>query len=180
MYHDSRRRFPSLRETETAVADPPARRAHPGLVEQNLPDVFSVAVQETGAADLTTDTATVQVVTDGFGVGRFLPALVASGPVCPIVDLVGCFYGDFGDFPLLADWFSVQFDFHWVFLAVSPLSGGERERGRVRERRGGGGGGGGGRGSEREREGDRERVVLVVPILENLHTPYTMQRRDQQ
>ena len=93
--------------TEAAVTDPSAWRALPLLpgtnevekvsnthstqnqceynpvgthrIQQSVTDLLSVAVTETGAAELTPHADTLWVAAVGFGVCRFLAALVASG-----------------------------------------------------------------------------------------------------
>lgn len=48
-------------------------------IQQSISDLLSVAVTETGAAELTPHSHTLWVTAVGFGVGCFLAALVASG-----------------------------------------------------------------------------------------------------
>lgn len=65
--------------TEAAVTDPSAWRTLPLRIQQSVSDLLSVAVTETGATELTPHPHTLWVTAVGFGVGRFLAALVASG-----------------------------------------------------------------------------------------------------
>ena len=138
MNHDPSRRFPSFRETETAVADTSAGRAHPLFLQQGFPDVFPVAIQEARTAKLPTDATTIDVVADRFGVGGLLSALVASGTVYTVVDLFCGPDGHFVDFPFFAHRFLVQCYFdRLVIITMSPFSAGRGRRER-RERREGG------------------------------------------
>ena len=50
--HDSRGRVALLGQAEAAIADAPARWTHPLVVQEDLPDVLSVPILETGAAEL--------------------------------------------------------------------------------------------------------------------------------
>ena len=99
MDHYPRGGFPALREAETAVANPSARRAHPGLVQESILDVLSVAIEQTRTTKLSTDTAAVDVVAHGFCINCLLSALVASGTVYAVIDLFGRFNGHFVYFP---------------------------------------------------------------------------------
>ena len=53
--HDSRGRVALLGQAEAAVADAPARWTHPLVVQEDLSDVLSVPILETGAAELSAD-----------------------------------------------------------------------------------------------------------------------------
>lgn len=74
--------------TEAAVADPSARRALPLRIQQSVSDLLSVAVTETGAAELAPHPDTLWIAAVGFGVDCFLAALVASGSSGAVVDFL--------------------------------------------------------------------------------------------
>ena len=77
-----------LWQAEAAVADLPTGRTHPLPVQQGLPHTFPIPVLQAWPAELTSDPTAVLVMTDGFCVYGLLPALVASGAVRTIIDLV--------------------------------------------------------------------------------------------
>ena len=97
MNHDPSRRLPALREAKTAVADSATRWADPGALQEDLANVFAIAIQETRSAKLTPDPATISIVADGFGVYGLLPALVTRGAVDSVVDFVRRLDGYFVD-----------------------------------------------------------------------------------
>lgn len=97
MNHDPGRRLPTLREAKTAVADPATRRADPGALQEDLANVFAIAIQETRPAELTSDPTTISIMADGFGVYGLLPALVTRGAVDSVVDFVCRLDGYFVD-----------------------------------------------------------------------------------
>ncbi len=55
MDHDPCGGVALLGQAEATVADPPAGRTYPLVVQEDLAHVFSIAVLETGAAELTTN-----------------------------------------------------------------------------------------------------------------------------
>ena len=120
--HNSRRRLSAFGKTETAVADTPARWTHPGLVQECFLYLFPVAVEKTRATKLPTNTATVDVVANGFCVDGLLSALVASSSVCTVVDLFGCFDGHFGQFPFCTHGLVVKGNLNWFIVTQSTFS----------------------------------------------------------
>ena len=120
--HDASWRLPPLRQTEATVTYPPAWRTHPGLVQENCLDVFSVAIQEAWPTELTSHSATVGVVTDRLGIHCLLPTLMAGGTVDAIVDLLRRSLGYLPDFPASTDWLVIQLDRDWLVFTESPLS----------------------------------------------------------
>ena len=64
----------------------------------------------------------VDVVADGFGVGSFLTALVASCSVDFVIYFFRSFLRYFADFPPITDWIVVQFNVYRFFHVESSLS----------------------------------------------------------
>ena len=122
MNHDSCWWLSSFGKTETTVADASTRWTHPGLLHKCFLYFFSIAVEKTWAAELPTNTATIDVVANSLGVDGLLSALVAGGSVYTVVDFFGCFDSYFGQFPFGTHGLVVEGNFHWFIITKSTLS----------------------------------------------------------
>lgn len=94
VHQHSRRTAAFSGPAEAAVTDPSAWWALPLRIQQSISDLFSVAVTETRAAELTPDTHALWITAVSFGVDCLLAALVASGSSGAVVDFLSHIVAD--------------------------------------------------------------------------------------